>query len=114
MFWLFRFLEGVENKEPPGIILRLADEIDICAVLVARFILEAYVREHQEKELQKYVNNKGIEIADEKIQNDETQVLNLSVIRGEVNRLLRDTTAIDDRDLAYEVYLVCLTFVDKR
>jgi hypothetical protein len=99
-------MEAVQNKEPPGIILRIADEIEICAVLVARFVLEAYLRDQQEKELQKYVNTIKNEADDGKIQNDEAQVLNLSVIRGEVNRLLRDTTAIEDRDLAYEVYLV--------
>jgi len=99
------FKEAVEHKEPPGIILRIADEIDICPVLVARFVLEAYIREQQEKEFQKYGSSKTND-AEDKIPNEETQVLNLSVIRGEVNRLLKDNTAIEDRDLAYEVFLV--------
>jgi len=115
-YYYEKYLKAVESKEVPGIILRMADEIEICPVLVARFILEAYLKDHQESVIQKFENDKNKEPG-KMVENMESttegqsqalassQPVSQAVIRSEINRLLRDTTQIDDRDLAYEVYL---------
>ena len=114
MFLTLRYCHSVSSKEAPGIILRLADEIQICPVLVAKFILEGYLREHQKREIEKY---NALIIASSTSGRASTQTepeppetpnyfSNLAVLKQEVSRLLRDTTQIEDRNLAYEVYLV--------
>jgi hypothetical protein len=126
-----RYCHSVSMKEAPGIILRLSDEIQICPVLVARFILESYLREHQKREIDKYNSLNAVSSNDDRggpglgqisesprprtSTTEETETTaqspcpnylsNFAVLRQEVSRLLKDTTQIEDRDLAYEVYL---------
>ena len=44
----FRFFDEVARNEPPGIILRIADEIGLSPALLSRFILEVYSEQHEE------------------------------------------------------------------
>lgn len=74
------YKEGVEGQEPPGIILRIAQEAEVAPCLVAKLILQKYF-----SQFTSCSSNK--------------QVL-------QFNQYLRDTTLIEDRDLAYEVFLV--------
>lgn len=48
---LFSYLESIKNGEESGIILRISDKIGITPVLVAKFILEAFVLEQHNLKL---------------------------------------------------------------
>jgi len=103
-----RFLKAVESNEGPGIFLRIADENAISPVLIARVILEGYIKDCQEKELHQYDNgdNRNGE-ADGGGRNGSTSPgQSQAVMKAEINRLLRDSSQIQNRELAYEVYLV--------
>ncbi|XP_026286822.1 CDAN1-interacting nuclease 1 [Frankliniella occidentalis] len=78
-----RFQEAVNRGDEPGIILRIAQEVDISPALLARMILE----QHYER------------LAPE---------LAISVSKALISRKMKDTTLIEDRDVAYEVYLSTL------
>lgn len=78
-----RFQEAVNRGDEPGIILRLAQEVDISPALLARMILE----QHYEK--------LAPEVA-------------VSVSKSLISRKMKDTTLIEDRDVAYEIYLSTL------
>lgn len=74
--------EALVKREDPGIILRIALQADISPCLIAKLIL------------QKYYEN--VECDGENIN---------------INKYLRDTTLIENIDLAYEVFLVCKKFM---
>lgn len=108
---LFRFLKAVESNEGAGIFLRIADEVEISPVLVARVILEGYIKDCQEKELKQYADelSRTVDPDSEKIKNTTPPPSQQqAVMRSEINRLLRDSSLIQNRELAYEVYLVGL------
>jgi hypothetical protein len=105
----------VAKEEESGIILRLSDEIGITPVLVARFVLEAYLKQVQEELQQDEEDDEGggplmegNEVVDDPrlIHNRNRVTYNFSNIRSEVTRLLRNTCIIEDKNLAYEVHLV--------
>lgn len=81
------YKNGIENREPPGIMLRIAKEHDVNPCLVSKLILQRYYS---------ILNT-----------NDEAK----SPLQ--VNKYIRDTTLIEDMDLAYEVYLVSLVNIMK-
>ncbi|XP_039279513.1 CDAN1-interacting nuclease 1 [Nilaparvata lugens] len=77
-----RFTGAVAEGETPGIIIRLAQEVNVCPALVARSILAQY-----------YIDNNledNGEFASEKVF---------------VTTMMKDTSSINDRDLALEVFL---------
>lgn len=82
-FWEL-YKAAVENRDKPGIIVRMGEEFDIAPCLIAKLILSIYF-------------GKG-----DKSDNHD-QHLN-------VNVYLRDTTLIQDIDLAYEIFLVSFVF----
>ncbi|EGI63768.1 PREDICTED: uncharacterized protein C15orf41 homolog [Acromyrmex echinatior] len=73
------YLEAVQNGEPVGILLRIAKDIDAAPALLARNILEKYCMRE-----------------------------NANVSKTLISKLFKDTTLIDDKDLAYEIYLCTL------
>jgi hypothetical protein len=99
----------VESNEGPGLFLKIADEVEISPVLVARVILEGYIKDTQEKELKQYSNdmNRNVE-TDMELSSSSSPLQNQAVMKAEINRLLRDSSLIQNKELAYEVYLVRL------
>ncbi|MCL4141525.1 UNVERIFIED_CONTAM: hypothetical protein GTU68_040828 [Idotea baltica] len=79
------YCKAIDEGEPPGIILRLAKQLNFSSAMLAKIILEHQLNIVAERE---GVTN--------------------GVSRSQVNKLLRDTTLIQDRDLSYEVYLCLL------
>ncbi|XP_076165399.1 CDAN1-interacting nuclease 1 [Ptiloglossa arizonensis] len=73
------YIEAVQNGEPIGILLKMAKDIGAPPALLARKVLEIHCEQ------------------------DEP-----NVSRHEVSKLFKDTTLIQDKDLAYEVYLCTL------
>ncbi|CAL7951064.1 unnamed protein product [Xylocopa violacea] len=73
------YIEAVQNGEPVGILLKMAKNIGAAPALLARNVLEKHCGK------------------------DES-----NVSRNEVTKLFKDTTLIQDKDLAYEVYLCIL------
>ncbi|KAK8724950.1 hypothetical protein OTU49_011000 [Cherax quadricarinatus] len=75
------YLSCVESRDPPGILVKMALAMDYSPAMLAKLILEQYL------------------IAN---------CPHIIVSKSQVNRLLRDTTMIEDRDLSIEVYLCLL------
>nr|XP_003705213.1 PREDICTED: uncharacterized protein C15orf41 homolog [Megachile rotundata] len=73
------YVEAVQNGEPVGILLKMAKEIGAPPALLARNILEKHCGRDDP---------------------------NFS--KNEVSKLFKDTTLIQDKDLAYEIYLCIL------
>lgn len=73
------YIDALSREDGPGIIIRIAMDSKIAPCLVAKLIL------------QKYYDNMDCD-------NDNSNM----------NKYLRDTTLIDNIDLAYEVFLVGL------
>ncbi|XP_033334038.1 CDAN1-interacting nuclease 1 [Megalopta genalis] len=73
------YMKAVRNGESVGILLRLAKDLSVPPALLAKNILEKHCEIHDH-----------------------------SVSRNEIGKLFRDTTLIQDKDLAYEVYLCVL------
>ncbi|XP_074034375.1 CDAN1-interacting nuclease 1 [Leptinotarsa decemlineata] len=77
------YLEGVKNMDSPGIIVRIAERLDVAPCLVAKLILSQY-----------FENNESSGSSDQVTLN--------------VNSYLRDTTLIPDMNLASEIFLCTL------
>ncbi|CAG0916277.1 unnamed protein product [Notodromas monacha] len=82
-----QFLESVSKKDPPGIILKMADKLQFSPALLARFLVEQNLKESSK-------NSKG----------KCTQQLLKNVVKARS----RDPELIPDRDLKYEVWLANL------
>lgn len=80
-----RYLESVAAGDKPGIILRLAEDVDICPALLAKMFVEHYVETHSKDTLS---------------------------VKSAVSKMMKDTTLIEDRDFAFEIYL-CMLFDDQ-
>lgn len=80
-----KYQKEADSGEKPGILLRLADSIDLSPALLARIILE----QHHEQ------------------MSDEEEAS-----RNAITKLMRDTTLIKNKELAYEVYL-CIIHDDQ-
>lgn len=79
-FWeLYR--EACENRKKPGIIVRIAEEFDVAPCLIAKLILSQYYDKAENSEQSEHSN---------------------------INVYLRDTSLIQDMNLSYEIFLVCL------
>ncbi|XP_011134909.1 uncharacterized protein C15orf41 homolog [Harpegnathos saltator] len=76
------YLEAINNREPTGILLRIAKDIDASPALLARNVLERYC-----------------------------MFENANASKNLITKLFKDTTLIRDKDLAYEIYL-CLLYDD--
>ncbi|CAL4089047.1 unnamed protein product, partial [Meganyctiphanes norvegica] len=75
------YINAISNYEAPGILVRMSKELTYSPAMLSKLILEQHLN----------ATKPGT-----------------SATRSQVNRLLRDTTLIEDRDLAYEVYLCLL------
>ncbi|XP_023709855.1 protein C15orf41 homolog isoform X2 [Cryptotermes secundus] len=82
-----RYTSAIEAGEDVGVMLRLAEEIDLSPALLARMILEKFYEKHSEE---------GAEPA----------------TKSFLTKLMKDTTLIKDKDLAYEIYL-CVVYDDQ-
>ncbi|XP_069682201.1 CDAN1-interacting nuclease 1 isoform X2 [Periplaneta americana] len=82
-----RYQKSVDDGQDVGVMLRLAEEITLSPALLARMILEKYYEKKSEE-------------------SDEP------VTRTFITKLMKDTTLIKDKDLAYEVYL-CVVYDDQ-
>uniref|UniRef100_A0A0P4WGK2 CDAN1-interacting nuclease 1 n=1 Tax=Scylla olivacea TaxID=85551 RepID=A0A0P4WGK2_SCYOL len=71
----------VEEGEAPGVLVRMAQELDYSPAMLAKLVLEHHLK---------------------------TTCPDVNINKSQINSLLRDTTLIDDRDLSYEVYLCLL------
>ncbi|MPC27220.1 uncharacterized protein E2C01_020386 [Portunus trituberculatus] len=71
----------VEDGEAPGVLVRMAQELDYSPAMLAKLVLEHHLK---------------------------TTCPDVNINKSQINSLLRDTTLIDDRDLSYEVYLLIL------
>lgn len=80
-----RYLESVAAGDKPGIILRLAEDVDICPALLAKMLVEHYA---------------------------ETCSKDGRAQKNTVSKMMKDTTLIEDRDFAFEIYL-CVLFDDQ-
>ena len=101
-----RFLESVSREEEPGILLRLSDETGLTPALLTRTVIE---RHHQRadqssKLLQPYYYLKTF--------SSQSSFLFLikEPARCLVSSLMKNTALIEDRDLAFESYLVRRTY----
>lgn len=74
------YKKAIKNREEPGIILRISEEVDVCPCLVAKVLLQKHYSSLEDGQRSPSLPN--------------------------VNKYLKDTTLIEDMDLAYEVYLV--------
>lgn len=84
-YWdLFR--KGINGKERPGILVKLAEMFDIAPCLMAKLILQKYFDDQEEKSGEK-----------------KEQV--------NINNFLKNTYMIPDSDLAYEVFLVIINLI---
>lgn len=77
------YKKGVENREKPGIIVRISEEFNTAPCLMAKVILHSYFKQYGNSEKQTESSN--------------------------INTYLRDTSSIPDTDLAYEIFLVSQT-----
>jgi len=93
------------RNEAPGIIVRIAEEIRITPVLVARFILEAYLKEKILKETS--TESETLEPSDKLLDPGKDQ-MSWMCLKQEISKLLKNTCLIEDKDLAYEVHLVII------
>ncbi|XP_044731283.1 CDAN1-interacting nuclease 1 [Chrysoperla carnea] len=75
--------QNIKANEPPGIILRLSVKYDFVPTILARLLIEDYL-------------------------NENDLVKNQQVMKTKTNKLLKDSTLINNADLAYEVYLCVL------
>ncbi|KAK0182947.1 hypothetical protein PV327_001027 [Microctonus hyperodae] len=82
--YLGLFRTAQKNGQPPGIIVRIASDVNLPPALLARRILEQYYQNAQEGK----------------------------VSRSTISRLLKDTGLIEDMDLAYEISL-CILYDDR-
>lgn len=80
------YSSSIASNDHSGVIVRIAENLDVAPCLVAKIILHKYFEENYNKD------------------NEEQQPVT------NVNVYLRDTTLISDPRLAYEVYLVGLKF----
>ncbi|XP_046617526.1 CDAN1-interacting nuclease 1 isoform X1 [Neodiprion virginianus] len=71
-----RYTEAISNGESIGVLVRMSEETGLSPALLARIILENHCEQNK-----------------------------LTTSRSEITKLLRDTTLIEDKDLAYEIYL---------
>lgn len=76
------YKQSIEKGEEPGILLRIAEEFDVTPCLIARVVLQKYYELANEEQ-------GGLHSVNFKI-------------------YLRDTSLIEDENLAYEVYLVSI------
>ncbi|XP_071552459.1 CDAN1-interacting nuclease 1 [Panulirus ornatus] len=77
----FSYLSSAEFGKTPGILVRMAQEMDYSPAMLAKLVVEQHLL---------------------------TSCPSISVSKSQVNALLRDTTLIEDRDLSFEVYLCLL------
>lgn len=80
------FKKGMDSKESPGVLVRLAETFDVPPCLMARLILQKHFDDQEDKTP------------------DREGPIN-------INRYLKNTCLIPDPDLAYEVFLVCFKFI---
>lgn len=92
-----RYLKSLKKQEPIGILLRMAVKIDAPPALLARHILEKYcICENLNGKLHiKYIYYIVINIS-----------YTCLVSKSCIGKLIKDTTLIENKDLAYEIYLV--------
>lgn len=74
--------KAIKNREPIGIIVRIAKKYDLPPTNVARVTLEDYIIKHEEQDEQ--------------------------LLKNKVSKFMKDTTLIKDMDLAYEIFLAVL------
>ena len=82
-----RFLDGVSAGEPVGVLLRMASRLQVAPALLAKFVLNCYVKE-----------------ADE-----EYRVLNDRGKRQRLGQLMREPEGLDDPQVAAEIRLCVLS-----
>jgi hypothetical protein len=101
-----QYEEAILKKERPGIIVRMAEQVELCPTLMARFVLEGYLRSEQQQKVVKQMKTERKKDSSES-SNTPSRVppINLMAIKSEVSRLIKDTTELDNANLAYEVYL---------
>ncbi|XP_054271634.1 CDAN1-interacting nuclease 1 isoform X2 [Macrosteles quadrilineatus] len=80
-----RYREGIEAGEEPGLIIRLARFYDVAPALIAKVVLE--------ETFEKRISKKG--------EKDNLNATSKNMIKD----MFKDTTQIQDPDLAYEVFL---------
>ncbi|ODN06645.1 hypothetical protein Ocin01_00009 [Orchesella cincta] len=113
-----KYNRAVEAHEETGIILRISDDIRITPVLVAKFILEAYINENHAIKMKEALEEEtdpegGFESADSdsrktlvlRENSRNLRPLTRNELKAEISKYLRDTASIPDRTLAYEVYM---------
>ncbi|CAL8111644.1 unnamed protein product [Orchesella dallaii] len=108
-----KYRKAVESQEESGIIIRISDDIRITPVLVAKFILEAYINENHSIKMKEALEEipdqeGGCDTADSRALRENSRScrpLTRNELKAEVTKYLRDTASIPDRDLAYEVYM---------
>ncbi|KAJ9599051.1 hypothetical protein L9F63_010508, partial [Diploptera punctata] len=82
-----RYMTAIQHGEDVGVLLRISEEIDLSPSLLARMVMEKYYERH-------------------------SHLCSEPVTRSFITRLMKDTTLIQDRDLAYEVFL-CIVYDDQ-
>ncbi|XP_049962252.1 CDAN1-interacting nuclease 1 isoform X1 [Schistocerca serialis cubense] len=112
-----KYQKEADSGEKPGILLRLADSIDLSPALLARIILEQHQEQGSDEEevcfptihhnrLQLPVQIRIVCSAQQILWNCSPQDHKLpSASKNTITKLMRDTTLIKNKDLAYEVYL---------
>ncbi|CAG7730611.1 unnamed protein product [Allacma fusca] len=95
---------AVVKKEPPGIIVRMAANAELCPTLMARFVLEGYLRSQQQQRTMRHKESKK-DTAESSNTPTRVPPINLMALKSEVSRLIKDTTEIENPNLSYEVHL---------
>ena len=87
----------------------MAEEAELSPTLMARFILEGYLRSQQQQQQTTYQSRKEPRresMSPGKETTTRVPPINLMTIKAEVSRMIKDTTELDNPNLAYEVHLV--------
>ena len=89
-------------SEEPGILLRLSDENGLTPALLARSIIERHYKK-SDKSSKIFILYKKLFL--------ENNFFFLEPAKLLVSTLLKNTALIDDRDLAFETYLVSFCII---
>lgn len=79
--FLAQYKKAKLNNQPPGIIVRIAQQENLSPAMVARIVMEKYTLEED---------------------------ANATVSKADISKLLKDTSLVGNCDLAYEIYLCAL------
>ncbi|XP_076354098.1 CDAN1-interacting nuclease 1 isoform X5 [Tachypleus tridentatus] len=103
-----RYVKAVKRKETSGFLLRMADEIDLSPALLARLILEQHSTQKLDRGEAQKKNKETTKHNQQKEDNLDNfidiQQLNFPAVKHVITQMMRDTSLVEDGELAVEVF----------